>query len=185
MTLKEQRFRILPPADDEDVNSHNDILSKLDDDLQSKSTLKEAKQSPKFSVFYEKHVTSRTYYFQVRKCDDEACVYHGPLRGQETIDAFPDPVPNEINGVLHYSEGAYPTEKFLPSVLEDVEKAAHGIPFSPSAQTAETVGFTLVCQECEKSRLLHAKTKIKREDLPGVKRIMKKVSYMCEASLSE
>ena len=139
MTLKEQRFRILPPADDEDVNSHNDILSKLDDDLQSKSTLKEAKQSPKFSVFYEKHVTSRTYYFQVRKCDDEACVYHGPLRGQETIDAFPDPVPNEIDGVLHCSEGTDPTEKFLPSVLEDVEKAAHGIPFSPSAQTAKNV----------------------------------------------
>ena len=64
LTLKEQRFRILPPADDEDVNSHNDILSKLDDDLQSKSTLKEAKQSPKFSVFYKKHVTSRNISFK-------------------------------------------------------------------------------------------------------------------------
>ena len=72
----------------------------------------------------------------------------------------------------------HPTEKFLPSVLEDVEKAAHGIPFSPSAQPPKTVGFTSVCQECE-----HAKIKIKQEDLPGVMRMMKKVSYMCEASL--
>ena len=92
-------------------------------------------------------------------------------------------MPNEIGGVLHYSEGADPAEKFLPSVLEDVEKAAHGIPFSPSAQTAKTVGFTLVCQECEKSRLLHAKIKIKREDLPGVKRMIQKVSYTVKSRI--
>ena len=54
-------------------------------------------------------------------------------------NAFLDPVPNEIGG-----EGADPAEKFLPSVLEDVEKAAHGIPFSSSPQTEKTVEFTLV-----------------------------------------
>jgi len=72
-----------------------------------------------------------------------------------------------------------PEEKFLPSILEDVEKSPHNITFSPTAQTAKNVGFTIACSECSKPRLLHSKNKVKKDDIKGVKRMLSKLSYMC------
>ena len=73
-----------------------------------------------------------------------------------SIDTFQNPLPNEVDGVLHYQPGIDEEEKFLPSTLEDVEKRPHNIPFNPSGQTAKNVGFIVKCEECNKSRLLHA-----------------------------
>ena len=97
---------------------------------------------------------------------------------------FPDPVPKEVDGVIHYEQGSDPTEKFLPSKLEDVEKKPHNISFPPTANTAKNVGFMVKCEECQKPRLLHAKHKIK-EDLKGAKRMMAKLNYVCGSIISE
>ena len=94
----------------------------------------------------------------MRKCNDVDCTYQKPIRGNGEVTIFPDPVPKEIDNVLHYEPGCDPEEKFLPSKLEDIEKCAHNIPFPPTAQTAKNVGFTIKCEECCKPRLLHSKT---------------------------
>ena len=86
------------------------------------------------SKFYDNHVLLPADFFQVRKCDDGVCFGHKPLRGQETISAFPDPVSSEINGVLHYHETVYHKEKILPFVLDDVRTSALGIPLNPTAK---------------------------------------------------
>ena len=46
------------------------------------------------------------------------------------------------------TRGRYP-QKILPSVLDYVEKSARGLPFSPAAQPAKNVGFTIRCEECQ------------------------------------
>ena len=122
----------------------------------------------------------------MRKCNDVDCTYHKPIRGNGEVTIFPDPVPKEIDNVLHYEPGCDPEEKFLPSKLEDIEKCAHNIPFPPTAQTAKNVGFTIKCftikyEECSKSRLLHSKMKAKEEGKKGLKRIISKLSYMCRS----
>jgi ABC-type sulfate transport system substrate-binding protein len=71
---------------------------------------------------------------------------------------IPDPVPKEVDGVMHYDEGEDEKEQYLPSLLENVEKQDTGIPFPATAQTAKNVGFVVVCTECNKPRLLHANT---------------------------
>ena len=50
---------------------------------------------------------------------------------------------------------------------------------------AARLGFVITCTECKKPRLLHSKTKIKKENGPGAKRMMEKVMYMCGSILSE
>ena len=102
------------------------------------NTFVDMKKCPKLSKFYEKHCTSRTYFFQVRKCSD-LNLFLSPLRGDDEITVFPDPVPTEVDGILHYQPDSDPSEKFLPSQLEDVEKNPHNIPFSPTANTAKNV----------------------------------------------
>jgi len=122
---------------------NTEILSQLDDDLPTHYKLLDAIKSSKFSKFYNSHVILRTYFFRVRKCDDGTWPYHKPLRDQEAVSAFPDPVPSEIDCVYHYHEGVYPSEKCLPSILDHVEKSALDTPFNPTAQTANNVGFTV------------------------------------------
>ena len=60
---------------------------------------------------------------------------------------------------FYYHEGVDPNEKNLPSVLDDVKKSAHGIPFNPTAQMAKTVGFTVRCEKFQKARLVKLKRK--------------------------
>ena len=142
-------------------------------------------KSSKFEEFWSKHVTSRTYFFQLRKCKDVLCQFHKPLRGEHEVDIFPDPIPTETDGVLHYNEGSDPTEKYLPSTLENVEKQDSGIRFPVTAQTAKNVGFVIHCTECKKPRCLYAQHVLKNQQPVYAKRIIQKVDYVCGASLSE
>ena len=108
------------------------------------------------------------------------------MRGDiATIDVFPDPVPTEVDGSLHYQPGSDPTEKFLPSLLEDVEKSPHNVPFPPTAQTAKNVGFTVSCMACKKPRLLHSKTVVKVAYQKPTRRMIEKLDYVCGSVLSE
>ena len=71
---------------------------------------------------------------------------------------FPDPVPvtNADKSDCSY-EGLDPSEKNLPSKLEDVTKQNHNVPFTLTAQTAKNVGYIIPCNECGKLRFLHSK----------------------------
>ena len=91
--------------------------------------------------------------------------FHKEMRGFEEVTVFPDPEPYEEDGVQHYRPGNDPTEQYLPSTLEDVEKRAHNIPFPPSAQSAKNVGITIKCTECERPRLLYTKYKLKENQV--------------------
>ena len=99
-------------------------------------------------------------------------------------DEFPDPEPYEVDGLQHYKAGNDPTEKYLPSELEDPERS-HNIPFPPSAQTAKNMGLTIKCVECEKRRLLHSKHKLKEQQVKTLKSFLSKIIYICGSTLSE
>ena len=95
-----------------------------------------------------------------------------------------------ISDVNHHSSqspdyNSDPVEKFLPSVLEDVEKSPHNVPFSPCAQTAKNVGFTITCVGCRKPRLLHLKTVVKAVYQKGTKRMVGKLDYVCGSVLAD
>ena len=81
--------------------------------------------------------------------------------GNYAIDTFPDPIPKEIDGVLHYTESVDPQEKYIPSILENVEKSPHGIPFIPTAQTVKNVGFCHNVFRMSKKEIVTFKTQDK------------------------
>ena len=75
-----------------------------------------------------------TYFFQVKKCDDQSCPHHKPLRGNHTVDVFPDRVPNEVDGILHYKEGVDPTIPQRNISLQFLKMWRNPHMVSPSAQ---------------------------------------------------
>ena len=135
--------------------------------------------------FIKKHCKSQTYYFQIRKCENPSCGYHGSRGGDVQITEFPDPVPYDEDGVMRYTEGIDKDEKYLPSKIGDPSKADQTIPFTPTAQTAKNVGLLLNCDECSKPLLLHAKHKLQTKKLNEAKRVLNDLVFTCGSSLSE
>ena len=97
---------------------------------------------------------------------------------------FSYPVPHEVDGIFNDEPGTGKDERIFPSTLEDVEKGPYDIPFNPSAQTAENVGFTVICEKWLKSRMLFAKHNLKANKAKGAKRMISKVAYICVALFS-
>ena len=160
LSLKDEQFKIQPPADEDEINYFIESeLSKIDHNLVDLSSHDDIAKNPRIKRFYEIHVIKRTYFFLVRKGNDSCSNFHNELRGSEEVTEFPDPEPYEIEGVQHYRPGKDPSERYLPSKLEDAEKRPHNVPFTPSAQTAKNVGITVKCVECERPRLLYSKHK--------------------------
>ena len=80
------------------------------------------------------------------------------------FEALGDPVSD--SGGLHYKPfddlyGKATSEEHRPSLQSSAqERNSHGIPFSPSAQTARTVGQTVTCVECSRPRVIYAQRKL-------------------------
>ena len=74
------------------------------------------------------------------------------MRCKEEIERFPDSIPyTDVEGVKRFKEGRDDEEKFLTSRLVDVSKQPHGLPFAPTAQTANNVSKIVKCSECKKN----------------------------------
>ena len=94
-------------------------------------------------------------------------------------------MPYDDNGIERYKEGVDSDEKYLPSKLQDVTKQAHGLPFSPTAQTAKNTGLTVKCCHCKKPRLLYSPKKLKENSLRKLKKMLNDVLYVCGTSFRE
>ena len=114
----------------------------------------------------------------ISTCSNVDCPWHEPLRYGE-ISSFGEPVPKEkTNGSITYIQESNPSEKFLPSKLENPAKCNHGMPFTPTAQTAVNVGITLKCSECRKPCVLYTKKKLANANM-AMKRIFNNFQYVC------
>ena len=129
---------------------------------------------PKFYKFYNKHCVSRTYHFHIFKCSDADCSWYEPIRLGE-IANFGEPVPSEIaDGTVKYILASDLSEKFLLSKLENSVKGTHGLPLTPTAQTAINVWKVVKCIHCLKPRVAYAKKKL----YDSYKRLMKRSNEM-------
>ena len=146
-------------------------------------TFPSSAESGPVAEFYETHCVKRTYLFKVKKCTDKQCRFHEPLNSVE-IEDFPDLIPYEVNGILHYKKGTDPEEKNIPSLLLDVSKRPHNIHFPPTAQSGKNVGMLVKCVECKKPSLMHSKTKLKLSECNVLKRSLSGLQYVCCAAFS-
>ena len=75
-------------------------------------------------------------------------------------------------------QGNNPTEKFIPSWLEDSSKRNHDMPFTPTAQAALNIGKLIKCSECRKPRLIYAKKKLSPQNLLSLERVLNDFQYV-------
>ena len=180
LALKEKKFRIYSPASDEEIETYRKTIIDQFGCFPSCSD-----EPPIVKDFYDKHCVKRTYFFQVKKCDDATCSFHLPLKEGVEVDNFPDPIPYDDNGIERYKKGIDSQEKFLPSNLVDVTKRPHNVPFSPTAQTAKAASMVIRCVECKKARVIHSKKKLTQSQVLQLKRALNGLQYVCGSSFNE
>ena len=101
---------------------------------------------------------------------------------------LPDPVPSPDDD-QHYIKfddlyGTLTSEKHRPS-LKDRSKQSHGMPFSPSGQTAANVGELILCSECLRPRIMYSQHKLKHHDNVVLLRSLEPLLFVCGATLSD
>ena len=128
--------------------------------------------------------------FSIKKCTENDCAICKPPRLPtemfNKIRHLPEPEPS---GLDHYKpfEDVYgqPTsEKHRPSLTQK-NKTKHGIPFSPSAQYAKSVGIVVQCQDCDKWRCLYSQRKISRKMHKKIQNTLDDLSYTCGSVFSD
>ncbi|XP_070556692.1 uncharacterized protein [Ptychodera flava] len=187
LQLKEEKFSVFTSASDEEIDQLLDQLHQIDDSLSIKMTKKQVLQSENMKEFYDKHVMERHYVFSVMKCSDSDCKFHKAPRLPNDVFTglhhLPDPVLDDSG--MHYKPfaevyGTVTTEKDRPSLQSNTSTTkGHGLPFSPSAQTACRVKRTVMCHECDKPRVLHGTNKLKQHELNQLDAAMEEVDFTC------
>ena len=166
LTLKEKEFKVFSSCSEEDIVELWEEISKVDDSLTRTDTSNEKIKDKVFlQNFLANHCVERQYSFQIKKCGNTNCVC-GDVRLPPdviaTLSHLPDPVPDGTGHYKSFNElyGKPTTEEHLPSLIQKAS-SGHGMPYSPTAQTARTTEIVLHCSSCKKWRLLHSKEKVK------------------------
>ena len=179
LSLKDKRFQKFSPCTDEILANYHLIVDRFDENISELKKKEHLKNFPKFNEFLRTHTARRTYCFHILKCSTDDCPFHFPVRGMEKIESFGDPIlHNDDKGNKLYHQGEDLEEKFIPSKLGNSSKWGHGIPFSPSAQTALNDGRIVTCTECHKLRLLYSRAKLKYGEMRSFKRVLNEFQFV-------
>ena len=187
LKLKEKLMLSFASASDCEVEAFANILREIEPDLEElHATKKDLKKLPKLKKFLSHCCYERKYVFGVKKCGQDGCkICKAPRLRKEVFDELkhiPDPMPTDDQ--QHYQPfasvyGTFTTEKHRPSLKTD-SKGGHGIPFSPSAQTARGI---VMCCECLRPRVLYAQHKLNYAELRAVSRTLDELLYTCGSTL--
>ena len=150
LKLKGTDFGLFPSAEDTEMDGLFTSLSAVDPAIQrddhNQSILR---HRPQLRKFMDHCCQSRWYSFSIKRCGQSACsICKAPRLPAEvfaTLYHLPDPVPDETGEHYRPFQQVYSqktTEQHRPSLAAGNQN--HGMPFSPTAQTAKTLARSLI-----------------------------------------
>ena len=187
LNLKDKPFASYHPASKHQIEGFFDILTDVDPLVTRLDRSKDClKNRPGLKEFFEHCCFERKYVFGIKKCGKTDCHICKPPR--LPVDIFkelhhlPDPTPDDP---LHYKSfgdlyGTLTTEKHRPSVKNKSGRLAHGIPFTPNAQTARDL---VLCSECLKPRVVYSQRKLSIVEEIVFSRSVEGILYSCGSVL--
>lgn len=182
---------MFPAATDQEIEAFWEIVRTVDDTVTRDDCAKKVLTNrPALKQFFEHCCLVRHYQFAIKKCGDSSCDICKPPRLPQpvfqSLHHIPDPFPDSDG--LHYKPfdilyGRSTTEQHRPSLQANSQhRKAHGMPFSPSAQTARTVSQTVLCLECLRPRVIYAQRKLSFQEWLQLQQIF---YYSCGSSLQD
>lgn len=191
LTWKDKHLKTFPAASNDDITSLKERMLEIDADLANCGTTQnDLKGKKQFHSFLASHCCLRHYMFCVKKCGKAACKVCQPptlpIDVFESLHFIPDPEPETAEKYKSFQQlyGTATTDKHRPSLGKKPE-CVHGMPFSPTAQTAKNVEIVVLCSECEKPRVLHCKHVVRGKERTNLNNVLEDLSYQCGSSLND
>ena len=160
LMLKDKPISSYEDANEDEMQELYTLLEGIDPAITREDRSKKCLSSrPKLKEFVNHCCHEIKYMFAVKKCgklDCDICKsIRMPIEIFNSLHHLPDPIPADDEHYKSFSSvyGTLKTEKHRPTLLKEIKKA-HGIPFSPNAQTARDI---LLCVECLKPRVVYSK----------------------------
>ena len=184
LSLKDIPFQCHKPSTDKELDSFIEKTAELDPELPTKKRdqklqKKELKACQKYQDFLKAHCNEGHYAFQIRKCEDKKC-----CERKELVNWLPYPIPDD-DKPGHYKSfndisNTDPTEKYLPSFINDPKKVAEEIQGCKSSTlTAQNVRDVVKCSTCKKPRCIYATRALSNREMIELRKIIKNYDYVC------
>ena len=153
-------------------NCVGDMDPKLKLDMKAK---KDISGCPDLKAFIDHCCQIKHYAFSIKKCGKLDCSIclptRLPLEEFGTLSFLPVPSPDDDNLMSSMVR--------LPSLKDGRGKQSHGMPFSPSGQTASNVGELILCSECLRPRVTYSKHKLNHYEIEVLLRSIEPLLFLC------
>lgn len=190
MVFGGNNIQVLDPTPKSACERLTDTLKKFfpSHDFEKKVSKADFLKNEAIKEFYKSHVHEMTYVLQIKKCKNENCEYHLPIRSEmTTMDKYvwlPPPTTSESNkdkyedfSVLIEKNGlTMPKETCRPSSKADV-KDSSGLQKPSFPYINSKARACIRCGECGKGRLLYSNIALSREDIIVLTEL--KESFVC------
>ncbi|CAG8767772.1 14884_t:CDS:2, partial [Racocetra persica] len=201
LELKEEKFSIFEAATDQDMKHLWESVLEVDNSLVPEDTSKKhIENKPRILEFMNHCCRSRTYFFEIRKCQEArtGCTICKPPWSRPDVfsklQPFPDSIPkaNEDHYMPFceiYSKDT--SKKYRPSLLQKANVptstitttidslGVNGMGFSPRAQYATNVRILVKCIECNRPRVLYSQYRLNPEEENLLKNFLETIDYTC------
>ena len=141
-------------------------------------------KTEKFAEFYRNHVRKTQYTFQVKKCADLNCPYHGwvrlDLQTFENVHWLPSPqlasTDSDKFKTFEETYGTEPTDDARPGRSHLTHHKQEKAEFQLAPQRARMI----VCySECNFPRLLYSKTKLAVDEMKQIREHFEDDPFIC------
>ena len=192
LSLKDRTFKCFPSASQDELETLWETVKVTEPNMQPTDRQRFVlKSRPSFERFLSHCCHIRHYTFSIKKCGDGSCTICRPPRLPAEVfrDVHFLPHPEPDTSKEHYKPfeqlyGTSTSERFCPS-LGMRGNSGHGLPFSPSAQTARNVKRVVTCSDCSRPRVLYAAKKLDDSDNAMLAKHLEESDYTCGSSLQD
>ena len=173
LQYKGEPFKIGVPATNEEISVLKKELHIFfpDDCLDFEKVSKPGMlKYPKFKEFYTTHVRETQYSFQVKKCSDVNCQFHGWLKldAEEfaTVKWLPSPEVSATNvGKYKSFDETYGTEPHNNDRPGQTRSTSSSIAKAEFQLQPSRARMIVSCSECHFPRILYSKNKLSKDQL--------------------
>ena len=153
LSLKGHSFSTFTAARANDIDDMWKHILQIDSTVTQKCTQKvQLEKKEAYQEFLIHHCKVRHYMFSIKKCTRDSCVCKPPrlpMEVFESLNHLPDPVPDDDDHYKAFDDlyGKSEMSKEYHPPLKQSEAKNSGMPFSPSAQSANNTSTVIQCHE--------------------------------------
>ena len=191
LSLKGHSFSTFTAARANDIDDMWKHILQIDSTVTQECTQKvQLEKKEAYQEFLIHHCKVQHYMFSIKKCTRDSCVCKPPrlpMEVFESLNHLPDPVPDDDDHYKAFDDlygKSETSEEYRPS-LKQSEAKNSGMPFSPSAQSANNTNTVIQCHECDKWRLIYSKNALSVEEKSELQSILDTVQYSCGCKMQD